>query len=119
MVTVTDNDTVAGYYCLSARARPRQATEPLAPRQPDPTPIVLLGRLAVDTRFHGHGLGGDLLQRATVDAAETIGMLAIRVRAITDEVVPFYERFEFTRFPDTSLTLHPLLADVRATFGAL
>ncbi|MFS0910800.1 GNAT family N-acetyltransferase [Microbacterium sp. 179-I 3D2 NHS] len=64
------------------------------------------------------GLGASLLQHATVravEAAEAIGIRAILVHAKTDAVVPFYERFGFTRFPGEDRTLYLLLGDVRAT----
>lgn len=123
MVTTTDDGTVAGYYCLSASALVRDAApEPLAKRQPDPIPVVLLGRLAVDRRFHSMGLGADLLQHAAIkaiEAADTIGMRAVLVKALTEDVVPLYERFGFTRFPGADLTLYLLLSDARATIAAL
>lgn len=123
MVSVTDEGTVAGYYCLSASALIRdEAPSELGRRQPDPIPVVLLGRLAVDRRFAGHGLGFSLLQHATIQAiraAEIIGTRAILVHALTDEVVPFYEKFGFTPFPGQRQTLYLLTADARETIRSL
>lgn len=101
MVSVTRRGRVAGYYCLSSSAIDRgDGPPPLAAGMPSSIPIVLLGRLAVDQEFAGRGLGFSLLQHATLralDAAATIGIHALLVHAISDEVVPFYERFGFTR----------------------
>lgn len=123
MVTVTEDGRVAGYYCLSSSALVRdEAPEALGGGQPNPVPIVLLGRLAVDREFAGVGLGRSLLQHAAVQAvhaAETIGIRAILVHALTDEVIPFYERFGFTRFPGASKALYLLVADARATLVRL
>ena len=119
MVSVTRQGRVAGYYCLSSSAIDRgDGPPPLAAGMPSSIPIVLLGRLAVDQEFAGRGLGFSLLQHATLralDAAATIGIHALLVHAISDEVVPFYERFGFTPFPDARRTLFLLTKDARAT----
>ncbi|WP_407359675.1 GNAT family N-acetyltransferase [Microbacterium sp. LBN7] len=119
MVSVLRDGRVAGYYCLSSSAIVRDAVPAeLSRQQPDPVPVVLLGRLAVDEAFAGQGLGASLLQHATVravEAAEAIGIRAILVHAMTEGVVPFYERYGFTRFPGEERTLYMLLADVRET----
>lgn len=122
MVSVTREGRVAGYYCLSSSALVRDGAPPaLAAHMPDPIPVVLLGRLAVDVEFAGKGLGVSLLQHATtraLEAAEVIGIRAIIVHALSEDVVRFYERFGYTRFPGQSLTLYLLTADARATLVA-
>jgi GNAT superfamily N-acetyltransferase len=119
MVSATRDGRVAGYYCLSASSLVRDDGPPdLAAGMPTVIPVVLLGRLAVDEEFHGRGLGASLLQHATnraLEAGETIGIRAMLVHALTDDVVPFYERFGFTRFPDHKHTLYLLMKDARAT----
>ncbi len=121
MVSVTREGRVAGYYCLSASSLVREDGPPaLAAGMPSSIPVVLLGRLAVDTEFQGVGLGYSLLQHATtraLEAAETIGIHAMLVHAINDEVVSFYERFGFTPFPDQQHTLYLLAKDARATLA--
>lgn len=119
MVTATREGRVAGYYCLSSSAIDRGDGPPsLAAGMPASVPVVLLGRLAVDREFAGRGLGVSLLQHATLralDAAETIGIHAVLVHAINDDVVPFYERCGFTAFPGARRTLSLLTKDARAT----
>lgn len=122
LVSVTREDQrVAGYYCLSSSSLVREDGPPALGRQmPGDIPVVLLGRLAVDRSFHGQGLGFSLLQHATTRAlyaAETIGVRAVLVHAMTDDVVPFYEKFGFTRFPGQSRTLYLLTKDARETLG--
>ncbi|CAH0262682.1 hypothetical protein SRABI76_03528 [Microbacterium oxydans] len=121
MVSVTREGRVAGYYCLSSSSIVRDlAPAGLAKQQPDPIPVVLLGRLAVDEEYAGRGLGASLLQHAVtraIEAAEAIGIRAILVHAMMEHEVPFYERFGFTRFPGEERTLFLLLADVRATIA--
>lgn len=119
MVSVTTEGRVAGYYCLSASSLVREdAPQRLAHRAPDPIPVVLIGRLAIDQEFTGLGLGTALLQHAVlqaISAAEIIGMRAILVHALTDDVIPFYERFGFERFPGSSRALYLLVSDARVT----
>lgn len=119
MVSITRDGRVAGYYCLSSSSVVRdEVPTDLSRQQPDAIPVVLLGRLAIDEAFAGRGLGASLLQHATVraiEAAEAIGIRAILVHAMTEKVVPFYERFGFTRFPGQDPTLYLLLADARKT----
>lgn len=123
MVSTTPDGRVAAYYSIAASSLVRDDAPPsLARAQPDPVPIILLGKLAVDREFAGAGLGASMLQHAVVQAvraADIVGTRAILVDAIDDAVIPFYERFGFTRFPDSSRTLYLLVADARATIAAL
>ena len=120
----TGTDRVAGYYCLSASSIVRsEAPGAVARSMPDPIPVALLGRLAVDRRDAGAGLGASLLQdavRRAIQASETLGMRALIVNAKDDDVVPFYERFGFRRFPDGSERILFLkIADALKTAAAL
>lgn len=121
MVSVTREGRVAGYYCLASSATDRGDGPPqLAGGMPVSVPIVLLGRLAVDREYAGRGLGFSLLQHATMralEAALVVGIRAILVHAINDEIVPFYERFGFTAFPEARRTLFLLVQDARATLA--
>ena len=62
--------SVVGYYSLSAGAIGHEAA-PKAMRRnmPDPLPVLLLGRLAVDRRYHNRGIGQALLRDAMRRAA--------------------------------------------------
>lgn len=123
MVSVTRDGRVAGYYCLSASSLVRdEAPQDLSRGQPDPIPVILIGRLAVDLEYAGHGLGVSLLQHAVIQAiraAELIGMHAILVHALVDDIIPFYERFGFSRFPGASKILYLRAVDARATTAGL
>ncbi|MGM1018897.1 MAG: GNAT family N-acetyltransferase [Actinomycetota bacterium] len=124
MVSVTrDEGRVAGYYCLSSSSLLREEGPPeLAAGMPNAIPVVLLGRLAIDEEFQGVGLGFSLLQHATgraLEAADTIGIRAVLVHALSDAAVSFYEKFGFTRFPNQSHTLYLLTKDARATLNSI
>lgn len=101
---------VAGFYALSAGAIARDdAPGRLRRNAPDPVPVVILGRLAVDLRHAGRGLGSALLMdaiRRVAAASETIGIAALLVHAIDEKARRFYlDRAGFLDYPDGSRTL--------------
>jgi GNAT superfamily N-acetyltransferase len=96
---------VIGYHCiLAAMAEP--ATLPTARLRrdmPDAIPLLLIGRLAVDRRRQGQGLGSSLLIDAvqrSVRAANIVGARAVAAHAIDDAAAMFYERHGFLRAPN-------------------
>lgn len=100
------SDRVIGYYTLSAYGvRPSELPDEVVRRLPryPLIPAILLGRLAVDRRFHGQGFGRDLLfsalTRALTSSAE-IAAFAVIVDAKDDAARRFYERYDFRAFPD-------------------
>ena len=106
---VTAGARVVGYYCLASGSE-RRANMPRKIRQglPDPTPLTIIGRLAVDNAFKGRKVGVGLLQdalRRTLGAAETVGSRAVLVHAIDGNAVAFYARFGFIEFPSDSRTM--------------
>lgn len=69
---------------------------------PDPIPIVVLGRLAVDKSLHGQGVGRALVRDAglrVIQVAETIGIRGMLVHALSDEAREFYQRVGFVPSP--------------------
>lgn len=82
------------YYLISATdLEHAEATGNLRRNMPDPIPVIILARLAVDLSFHGKGLGADLLHDAVLRCyrvAENIGVRAIMVHALTEEAKNFY-----------------------------
>jgi GNAT superfamily N-acetyltransferase len=110
------SDEIAGFYTLSAcQVDPRNLPPELAKRLPRRLlPATLLGRLAVDLRFHGQGLGGALLVDALLRAAtasQEIGAMAVIVDAKNDGARAFYGRFGFRRFADDPNRLFLPMAD--------
>ena len=100
---------VIAYYSLAAGSiLHTEATGRVRRNMPNPVPVLLLGRLAVDRAWHSKGLGADLLRDAAlraVGAAETIGVRAILVHAISDEAKTFYEKHGFRPSPLEPMTL--------------
>jgi ribosomal protein S18 acetylase RimI-like enzyme len=62
-------------------------------------PVALIGRLAVDRRAQGHGVGGRLLVDALVRiscAGEDVGCLGVIVDAKDEKARDFYQHNGFT-----------------------
>jgi len=75
---------------------------------PDPIPVIVLGRLAVNEQFHSQNIGRGLLQDALLRAnrvQQDIGARALIVHALDHSAQGFYKRFGFQEFPDDQLTL--------------
>lgn len=93
-VVADDAKKVRGYYALAAGAVDHSsATSAVRRNMPDPVPVMVLGRLAVDQEYHGKGMGSDLLQDAilrTVRLAQEVGIRALVVHALHDEARAFY-----------------------------
>ena len=112
---------VAGFYCLANGAVARySAPARIRRNMPDPVPVMVLGRLAVDRRFQGQGLGKGLLRDAiwrTAQAAEIAGIRAILVHAKDEQARLWYDRFGFfLPSPTDPLTL---MAPLQEAFAAL
>jgi GNAT superfamily N-acetyltransferase len=112
---------VVGYYSLAAGSvLHTAATGKVRRNMPDPVPALLLARLAVDRTWHRKGLGADLLSDAVsraIGAAETIGVRAILVHAISDEAKAFYEKHGFRSSPIEPMTLMVTIDEARRMLG--
>jgi len=88
---------------------------------PNPVPVVVLGRLAIDRRWQARGLGGDLLRDAVLrvlSAADAIGVRALLVHAISADAKTFYERHGFKPSPIEPMTVMITLAEAKRAFLA-
>lgn len=108
-VVATEDGRVAGYYALAAGAIAlRDAPGSVRRNMPDPIPMIVLGRLAVDRLWRGRGLGVALLQDVVLRsaaAAREIGVRGILVHAISDAARDFYLHHGFTPAPHAPMTL--------------
>ena len=106
---VAQGHKVVGYYCLASGALAlNDAPGPLRRNMPDPVPMAILGRLAVDQSWRKKGLGVALLQDAVIRTKQASGILGIRgllVHAISDEAKAFYEHYGFLASPTQPMTL--------------
>lgn len=100
---------VVGFYALAVGAVAHSgAPERIRRNMPDPVPVMVLGRLAVDESMQGRDIGRGLLRDAilrTIQAAEIAGIRAILVHAISERAKQFYVRAGFTPSPISPMTL--------------
>lgn len=106
---------VAAFYSLATGAVIRSAAPGgIRRNMPEPVPVMVLGRLAVDKDWQGKGIGKGLLRDAvlrTLQAAEIAGIRALLVHALSVEAKKFYERCGFQASPIDPLTLMLRLSD--------
>lgn len=109
VVDADDEHRVVGYYCLASGALAVvDAPGAIRRNMPDPIPMAILGRLAVDRAWQGRGLGVALLQDAVLRAAQAAAILGVRgvlVHAISSEAKAFYECHGFQASPTQPMTL--------------
>ncbi|WP_432735275.1 GNAT family N-acetyltransferase [Cronobacter sakazakii] len=100
---------VVGYYSIATGSVSHvDLGRSLRQNMPDPIPVVLLGRLAVDVCTQGHNYGKWLLNDAVVrvsNLADQVGIKAIMVHAINEQAKAFYEYFGFVQSPVAANTL--------------
>lgn len=110
-------DDVIGYYCLAAGALGHaEAPGGLRRNRPDPIPVMVLGRLAIDKGHHQAGLGTALLRDAlarTLQAADIAGIAALLVHAISEEAKRFYRSRGFIESPIKPMTMCLMLETAR------
>jgi GNAT superfamily N-acetyltransferase len=110
-------ETVVAYYALAASAVAVDATAGRFRRNmPDPIPVVVLARLAVDRTQHGRGLGRAMFRDAALrvlHAADSIGIRGLLVHAISEEARAFYLRLGLVPSPLDPMTLMTTLSDLR------
>ena len=117
-VVVNSEQCVIGYYAIAAGAVSHQAaTSTVRRNMPDPVPVMVLARLAVDHRAQGLKLGGAMLQDAVnraVTVAQNAGIRALLVHALHDRAKEFYQHYGFQASPLHPMTLMLRLNSVKA-----
>lgn len=116
---VCDGNRVVGYYALASGAiSTESAPSRFRRNMPEPVPVVVLGRLAVDCRYQGRGLGRALFRdsaRRVAQAADVIGVRGMVVHALSERAEGFYLALGFDPSPSEPMTLMVTLSDIRAT----
>ena len=105
----TDKKTVLGFYTLSNGSIPYgDVPENLRKKYPksyDYIPVTLLGRLALDERIKGQGIGGkiliDALKRSLKVSEDELGSIAVIVDPLDEEAEKYYGHFGFVKLPDS------------------
>lgn len=116
VVTAVERE-VMGYYALAAGAvAHNNATRSIRQNMPDPIPVMVLARLAVDTRAQGMSLGAALLRDALercVLVSQNTGVRALLVHSLNERARQFYEYYGFRVSP-----AHPITLMLRLNFAS-
>jgi GNAT superfamily N-acetyltransferase len=115
---IAEQQKVVGYYALASGAiASAESVGRFRRNMPDPIPVAILGRLAIDRSMQGQGLGRALFRDCALrvaQAADTIGIRGIVVHAISDRAKAFYIALGFDPSPGEPMTLMVTLADIRS-----
>lgn len=107
---------IVGYYALATGSiLRRQAPGKVRREMPEPIPVMVLGRLAVDRNWQGSGLGSGLLRDAvlrTYTVSRHVGVRALLVHTLSEDAKAFYLRHGFMQSPIDPMTLMLNLQDV-------
>lgn len=109
------NDLLKGYYTLSNSSImqdfiPTKYQKKL-PKSYGSIPATLLGRLAIDSRYKGQGLGGMMLTDALhrcYEISKSIGSYAVIVDPIDENAEMFYAKYGFIKLPNSGKMFLPL-----------
>lgn len=112
---VCEENRVVGYYALASGSIGIAGLPGNFRRNmPDPVPVVMVGRLAVDQASAGQGMGRGLFNdavRRISNAADTIGIRGIAVHPISESARAFYRKIGFIDCPgDANLMVVTLKA---------
>lgn len=111
---------IAAYYCVSTGAVARADWPKKFQRNtPDPIPVLLLGRLAVDKDFQGHGLGADLLHhclRQSLAVATKVGFRACVVHPLDEDAALFYAKYGFLPMAQDNQVMFLPIETIAAAF---
>jgi GNAT superfamily N-acetyltransferase len=118
---ICDAERVVGYHALAAGGvNVAAAPGHFRRNMPDPIPVVILARLAIDRGYQRRGLGRALFQdgaRRVLHAADAIGIRGMLVHAISEEAKAFYLALGFEPSPLEPMTLMVTLADLRKSIA--
>lgn len=100
---------VCAYYALAAGAVSHsESTSNIRRNMPDPIPVMVLGRLAVDVQYKGQQLGAAMLRDAVLrcqSVALNVGVRALLVHALDESAKGFYLKYGFRESPIHPMTL--------------
>lgn len=115
-----DGVTVTGFVTVSAGQVATSALPSQLKLPRYPAPMLRIGRLAVDVRHQGQGVGQDLLAfalRLAVEFSQRVGLYAVVVDAKHDKAKAFYVRLGFIACVDNPLCLYLPIAPLEQSIA--
>jgi GNAT superfamily N-acetyltransferase len=113
---VHENKRVVGYYALATGSVvAHEAPGKVKRNMPNPIPVMVLGRLAVDQAWQKHGIGKGLLKDAvlrTLKVSQDAGVRALLIHAISETAKHFYKRYGFIESPIDPMMLMMTMRDL-------
>lgn len=110
-----EHNQVVGYYVLATGSvMHKEAPSKVRRNMPDPVPVMVLGRLAVDINNQSTGIGRGLLRDAilrTLGVSKQAGIKALLVHALSDAARKFYKQCGFIESPLDPMVLMITLKD--------
>ncbi len=113
-VVCVDRRVIGFYDLATGSVRRSEAPGRIKPHMPEPIPVMVLARLAIDLRRQGKGVGSGLLKDAmmrTITVSKLAGIRAIVVHALSEEAKDFYLRHGLQESPLNQMTLMLSLVD--------
>jgi GNAT superfamily N-acetyltransferase len=118
---VTAGGRVVGFYALANGAvADKDVSAKTRRNMPDPIPVMVLARLAVDSVYQKQGLGSALLKDALlrpIAAAHIAGIRAVLLHAMSDDAKRFYTRAGFHECPVDPMMMLITLTEVENNLG--
>lgn len=104
---------IVGYYTLSMTSlTPDEVQCKVGVKR---VPAILLGKLAVDKRHHGQGIGVRLLMHAQLSAlrlSQQVGVSVLVVDALHEQAAAFYRRYDFEELKTGPLHLYKTIKNI-------
>lgn len=122
VIADAESARIAGFVTLSAAQIERAfLPKPQRRNRPDPVPAILLGQLAVDKDYQGHGHAADLLLfalKTSLRVSDSVGGMGVITHPLDELVRGFYERWGFQDLPfDPRGAMIVRMEDLRQYFG--
>jgi len=110
------NNHVVGYYALATGSvMHKHAPSKIRRNMPEPVPVMILGRLAVNKNMQSAGIGRGLLKDAilrTLVVSKQAGIRALLVHVLSDAAHKFYQQCGFIESPIDPMVLMISLKDI-------
>jgi len=117
---ICDHNKVVGYYALSTGSVEHKETPSALKRNmPDPIPVLVLGRLAIDKNYQGQSFGKHLLKDCllrVIAVSEHVAFKALMIHAIDEAAKEYYINFGFLESPTNDLTVYLPMKQIRKQY---